>query len=128
MRRVMKRPARGSCLSLRAASLLEAVVAAVLFLTVFAAVMELIPRLTVRDDDALLVAEAEYRVGQTFEKYGTGLWPCGAYTEEYDWGRVTVLVRTYRDYADLQAVTISARIDGSNKRIIHKQLMECVQE
>lgn len=128
MRRVMKRPARGSCLSLRAASLLEAVVAAVLFLTVFAAVMELIPRLTVRDDDALLVAEAEYRVGQTFEKYGTGLWPCGEYTEEYDWGRVTVLVRTYRDYADLQAVTVMASIDGSNKQIIHKQLVECVQE
>lgn len=124
----MKRPARGSCLSLRAASLLEAVVAAVLFLTVFAAVMELIPRLTVRDDDALLVAEAEYRVGQAFEKYGTGLWPCGEYTEEYDWGRVAVLVRTYRDYADLQAVTVMARIDGSNKQIIHKQLVECVQE
>lgn len=51
---------------LRAASLLEAVVAAVLFLTLFAAVMELIPRLTVRGDDALLVAEAEYRVGRTF--------------------------------------------------------------
>lgn len=128
MRRVMKRPARGSCSGLRAASLLEAVVAAVLFLTVFAAVMELIPRLTVRDDDALLVAEAEYRVGQTFEKYGTGLWPCGEYTEEYDWGRVTVLVRTYRDYADLQAVTVMASIDGSNKQIIHKQLVECVQE
>lgn len=35
---------------LRAASLLEAVVAAVLFLTLFAAVMELIPRLTVRGE------------------------------------------------------------------------------
>ena len=34
---------------LKGASLLEAIVAAVLFLTVFAVVMELLPRLTVRD-------------------------------------------------------------------------------
>ena len=53
---------------LRGSSLLEAVVAAVLFLTVYAAVMELLPRLTVRDDDPLLVAEADYRVGRAFCK------------------------------------------------------------
>ena len=68
MRRVTGRLAHGLCRRLRAASLLEAVVAAVLFLTAFAAAMELVPRLTVRDDDALLVAEAEYRVGQVFGK------------------------------------------------------------
>ena len=113
---------------LRAASLLEAVVAAVLFLTLFAAVMELIPRLTVRGDDALLVAEAEYRVGRTFEKYGTGLWPCGQYAETYGWGAVTVYVERYRDFADLQLVTVSARISGSGRRIVHKQLVEWVRE
>ena len=41
----------------------------------FAAVMELIPRLTVRGDDALLVAEAEYRVGRTFENTAPGCGP-----------------------------------------------------
>ena len=48
MRRVTGRLAHGLCRRLRAASLLEAVVAAVLFLTAFAAAMELVPRLTVR--------------------------------------------------------------------------------
>ena len=79
---------------LRGSSLLEAVVAAVLFLTVYAAVMELLPRLTVPDDDALLVAEADYRVGRVFDKYGSGVWPCGEYTETYDWGTVTGPDRT----------------------------------
>lgn len=110
---------------LRGATLLEAIVAAVLFLTVFAAVMELLPRLTVRDDDALLVAEAEYRVSRAYDKYASGLWLAGEYAEDYDWGTVTVLVEPYRDFSDLQVLTVMARIDGSRKRITHKQLVAC---
>lgn len=110
---------------LKGASLLEAIVAAVLFLTVFVAVMELLPRLTVRDDDALLVAEADYRVGQAFGKYGSGVWPCGDYAETYDWGAVTVRIERYRDFTDLQIVTVAAHIDGSRKRITLKQLVQC---
>ena len=112
---------------LKGASLLEAIVAAVLFLTVFAVVMELLPRLTVRDDDALLVAEADYRVGRAFDKYATGMWPCGDYAEAYDWGTVMVWVEAYRGFSDLQVVTVSARIDGSRKRIVHRQLVECAE-
>lgn len=110
---------------LSGASLLEAIVAALLFLTVFAAVMELLPRLAVRDDDALLTAEAEYRVGRAFEKYGTGLWPGGEYTEVHDWGAITVQIAGYRDFGDIQQIDISARIDGSRKRIVFKQLVVC---
>lgn len=110
---------------LKGASLLEAIVAAVLLLTVFAAAMELIPRLTVPGDEALLVAEADYRVGRAFDKYATGLWPCGEYAEAYDWGAVTVLIESYRGFLDVQTVTVSARIDGSRKRITLKQLVEC---
>lgn len=110
---------------LRGATLLEAIVAAVLFLTVFAGAMELLPRLTVRDDDALLVAEAEYRVGRVFDKYASGLWPSGEYAETYDWGDVAIRVEPYRDFSDVQVQTITARIDGSRKRITHKQLVVC---
>ena len=127
MRRVTERLAHGLCRRLRAASLLEAVVAAVLFLTTFAAAMELVPRLTVRDDDALLVAEAEYRVEQAFGKYATGLWPCGEYAETYGWGAVTVHVERYRDFADMQVVTVTAQVGGGRKRIVHKQLVSCAQ-
>lgn len=125
MRRIIRICGRAGRRRLRAASLLEAIVAAVLFLTVFAAAMELLPRLTVRDDDALLVAEAEYRVGRAFDKYASGLWPAGEYAESYDWGTVTVLVEPYRDFRDLQVLTVTARIDGSRKRITHKQLVVC---
>lgn len=57
----MRRVKRASGGRLRAASLVEAVVAAVVLLIAFTAAMELLPRLTLRGDDALAVAEAEYR-------------------------------------------------------------------
>lgn len=127
MRRLTRGVVCGARHFLPGASLLEAVVAAVLFLTLFAAVMELVPRLTVRDDDALLVAEAEYRAGRAFEKYATGLWPCGEYAERQDWGDITVQVSSYGGHDGVRCVTVTARIDGSRKQIVLKQLVACVE-
>lgn len=120
MRRVKQR-------SLRAASLVEAIVAAVVLMIVFAATMELLPRLTLREENAPTVAEAEYRAAEAFDKYTSGLWPAGEYAERYDGGEITVRVEPYRHYGDLQLVTVAVRIDGSRKRIVHKQLVECAE-
>jgi len=111
----------------KAASLVEAVVAAVVLLVVFAATMELLPRLSVRDDEAPALAEAEYRATQVFAEYASGLWPAGRYTERYDGGEATVLVEPYRQYSDVQLITVEVRTDGSRKRIIHRQLVECAE-
>lgn len=127
MRRMTRSIVCGARRCLGGASLLEAVVAAVLFLTLFAAAVELVPRLTVRDDDALLVAEAEYRAGRAFEKYATGLWPCGEYAERQDWGEITVQVSAYGDHDGVRCVTVTARIDGSRKRVVLKQLVACAE-
>ena len=123
----MRRVKRASGGRLRAASLVEAVVAAVLLLIVFTAAMELLPRLTLRGDDALAVAEAEYRAVCAFDKYGSGVWPAGTYIERYGGGEATVRVEPYRQYRDVQLITIEVRIDGSRKRIVHRQLVECAE-
>ena len=123
----MRRVKRASGRRLRAASLVVAVVAAVLLLIVFSAAMELLPRLTLRGDDAPAVAEAEYRAVCTFDKYGSGVWPAGTYVERYGGGEATVRVEPYRQYNDVQLLTIEVRIDGSRKRIVHRQLVECAE-
>ena len=102
---------------LRGASLIEAIVAAVVFLLVFAAALEILPHLTVREDDTALLVEADYRMKRAFGKYATGVWPCGEYVEEYEWGRVTVTLKPYRGFSDLQAVDVWTIIKGSNKRL-----------
>lgn len=123
----MRRLRRPSAGKLRAASLVEAVVAAVVLLVAFAATMELLPRLTLRDDDAPAVAEAEYRAVCAFDKYGSGVWPAGTYVERYSGGVATVRVEPYRQYNDVQRITIEVRIDGSRKRVVHRQLVECAE-
>lgn len=123
----MRRVKRASGGRLRAASLVEAIVAAVVLLIAFTAAMELLPRLTLRGDDALAVAEAEYRAMCAFDKYGSGVWPAGTYVERYGGSEATVRVEPYRQYNDVQLITIEVRIDGSRKRIVHRQLVECAE-
>lgn len=110
---------------LRAASLVEAIVAAVVLMIVFATTMELLPSLSVRDDDGLRIAEAEYRMACVLRKYGSGIWPEGEYAEPYDGGEVTIRVERYRDYGDLQRLRVRVRIAGCRKRIEHEQLVDC---
>ena len=126
-RGLFRQGAAGRSRRLRAASLVEAVVAAVVLLIAFTAAMELLPRLTLRGDDALAVAEAEYRAMCAFDKYGSGVWPAGTYVERYGGGEATVRVEPYRQYRDVQLITIEVRIDGSRKRIVHRQLVECAE-
>lgn len=109
---------------LKGTALLEAVVASVLFLTVFAVTLELIPRLAVRDDDALRVAEADYRMMRAFEKYASGVWPEGSYVENYAWGTVSIRVCEYRSAEQVQSVEVSAEIEGSRRRTVFRQLVE----
>lgn len=110
---------------LKGTSLLEAVVASVLFLIVFLMTMELVPRLTVRDDEGVWTVEADYRMMRAFDKYATGLWPAGEYTEEYDWGNVIVKIAPYRTFADLQAVEVTVRINGVRRRMVYRQIIIC---
>lgn len=110
--------------NLRAASLVEAIVAAVVLMTVFAAAMELLPRLTLRQDDAPATAEAEYRAARAFDKYASGLWPAGTYAERHDGGQTTVRVEPYPRYGRTQLITVEVRIAGSKRRIIHRQIVE----
>ena len=63
----------------------------------------------------------------TFDKYGSGVWPAGTYVERYSGGVATVRVEPYRQYNDVQRITIEVRIDGSRKRIVHRQLVECAE-
>lgn len=109
---------------LKGATLLEAIVASVLLLTVFAVTMELLPRLAVRDDDALRIAQADYRVMRAFEKYAAGGWPEGEYVEDYEWGTVVIRVGGYRNSTSVQTVDVTARIVGVRRRITFRQVIE----
>jgi hypothetical protein len=110
--------------ALRGSTLPEAVVASTIFLTLFVQTLGVLPRLAVRDDDALLVAEAEYRTERAAERYGSGLWPDGEYAERYAWGGIAVRAEPCAAYPDVQVVTVRTHIDHSRRRIVLRRTVE----
>lgn len=112
----------GKCKQLlNGSSLLEAIVAAVIFLMVFAAVMELIPRLGVSHDNTLVLVEADRCTMQAFSKYATGEWPDGAYSEAHDWGELRIRLLPHPDFPDLQSVEVAAHLTADRKTIRIRQ-------
>ena len=90
--------------------------------------MELVPRLTVRDDDALLVTKAEYRVGDRFSgKYAAGLWPCGEYAESSTDGAASKFASLFTGISRTCRSSRSRRRSRAAEKIVHKQLVSIVQ-
>ncbi len=107
---------------LRAASLLEAIVASALFMTVFALSLELLPKLTV-SGDGLAAAGLRRTVESARRKYATGLWPAGEYTELYDCGRATIVIVPYRDFDDVATLRITA--ECGTETTVYTELVRC---
>ena len=74
---------------LPAASLLEAVVASVVLLIVFAASLETVVRLTAGPSDGIVCAEADYRAACTVSEIRQGAFSEGKTERSYGWGTLT---------------------------------------
>lgn len=115
LKRVLSAAFRGR--KLEGSSLLETIVASAVFLTAFVSAMELLPRLTTDDRDALLLVEAESCLARTCDEYASGLWPCGEYVGRYEWGEIVVEVGDCPKFAGMQTIIVRARIYGGRRAI-----------
>ena len=113
-------------MKLRASTLIETIIASVIFLAVFMISLETVSRLTVRNNDNIILVEADYRVKECFREYGDGRHENGQYTCEYDWGGITILIHPYRNYAGLQEITITADIESIAKRLELRHIIEMI--
>jgi len=110
---------------LKAASLIEAVVASVLFMIVFALSLELLPKLSVGSVDEFATVEVRQIAERSRRKYVAGLWPAGEYFERYDAGCVKIIISPYRNYEDVMVIKITA--ESGNVKIVQTELAECVE-
>lgn len=104
-------------LGLKAASLVEAVVASVIFLTVFAATLFTATRLTTGDKDRAVYIAADRAVRECTAEYSKGGYLNGKYEKVYDWGDVTVVISPYPGYPGLDRLSVTATFNNSNKRL-----------
>lgn len=108
---------------LPAASLLEAVVASVVLLIVFAASLETVVRLTAGPSDGIVCAEADYRAACTASEIRRGAFSEGKTERSYGWGTLTVLIEPYASCPALWQATLTVKIAGGRKRMEYRYLV-----
>lgn len=114
----------GAIKRLPAASLLEAVVASVVLLIVFAASLETVVRLTAGPSDGIVCAEADYRAACTASEIRRGAFSEGKTERSYGWGTLTVLIEPYASCPALWQATLTVKITGGRKRMEYRYLVD----
>jgi hypothetical protein len=95
---------------LAGSTLVEMIVASILFLVIFLLAIDTVTRVgTLRRDDALLAVEMDLKA--CIQEFSTAGTPLGAYRREYGWGGIDVAVKPYREMADIRELELICRID-----------------
>lgn len=109
---------------LPASSLLEAIVASVVLLIVFAASFETIVRLTAGPSDGIVCAEADYRAACVSGAIRAGVYGEGTTELTYDWGTLTVRIGPYGPCPALWQATLTVKIAGGRKKMEYRYLVD----
>jgi len=108
----------------KADTLVEVVVASVIFLIVFMIGFETLTRLTIREDEGLVLVEADRCIGECFREFSNGRYPLGQYERKYEWGSIEAVIAPYRDYRSLQMLTLKALLRENRRRIEYHYVIE----
>lgn len=125
-------PAQGGPLSamnpanstLRADTLIEAIVASVIFLLVFGISLETISRLSLYHNQDPLFVEVDYRLKSCFEEFSGGSYEYAVYHRKYTWGTITIDIKPYKEYSGIQEITLSAKIKHRLQSIEYRHLVK----
>lgn len=124
-------------MSLKAETIVQTLVAMLVFLTALLLTFSLFARLNVSDDDPFALAQAEEQVRSVIDDYKSGrqstvpaAWADAehAQTTEYEWGNMTVYAVPYKDYPDLAQLSVVAKIPSSRKEIRRTVLVEVTKD
>ncbi len=103
-------------------TIIEAIVASLIFMMVFAISLSTVTGFTLREHEGYALLEAERQLTACIDRYCGGIWPERTYGEEYEWGKITIKITPYESFENMQAVTLTAWLAGSRKTIEYRQL------
>lgn len=109
---------------LAGASLLESIVASIVFLIIFMLALDVLPRLSLQENHNIFMIKMESDIENIISKYGSGMYPTGHYIEPCIYGNIEISVLSYRDSNVLQVITIVVRLPRNNKQIEIRQIVE----
>ncbi len=107
--------------SLKAASLVEALVASVIFLTVFMIAMSSLTNIARINCIGPAPVDVEDAVKECMEKFAEQPAPSASY--EYEWGAVAIQAEQYKGVGGLLDVTVTARAHNNRYTVIYRYLI-----
>jgi hypothetical protein len=108
---------------LKGSSMIEAIVASLIFLTVFILSLSTLTRLTLREDEGYVLLEAQRAMTDCFRRYGDGTRAQGSYTDKFGWGEITTTINVYGEYEVIQQISLRATLSGSRKTMEYRRLV-----
>lgn len=107
-----------------ASSLLEAVVASVVLLAVFAASLETVVRLTTAPSEGMACVDADYRAACVASEIRRGAFEEGTTELSYGWGTLTVRIEPYAPCPALWQATLTVKIANGRKKMEYRYLVD----
>lgn len=105
--------------TLVASTLVETIVASVLFLAIFFVCVDTLTRLgAVRGDEALPAVEADLTA--CLHRLVTSAPEVGEYRHDYDWGAIDVVVRPYGELDGVRELALTARATGRRTIVLRR--------
>lgn len=111
-------------LELRGASILETIVASVIFMFVFVVSVDVVSRIVTKNDNYAEVIDMEHRMELCRKEFTASDHECGKYVRESRNGVITVTLGKYKDYDRLLELDIVGEMKSTGKRIVHSHIIE----
>lgn len=108
---------------LKASSLLEAVVASVLFMTVFTLSLETIGRITLHGEDLHALIAMDNALQNARNEYTQQPHENTSLTREFLWGTLDITLTPYKESQDLQLLRLKAENRHSHQVIQWRQIL-----
>lgn len=106
-----------------ASTLIEVLVASVIFLLLFAISMQTLGKITTKSSVAIEIMEAENKIAMLYRQ-SRGADIGTSTTKEYEWGQITAATTRYKDYSDITQLTITAYINRRATKIVRCYIIE----
>lgn len=108
---------KNNILVLKASTLLETIVASVIFLSVFTISLWTTTLLTSSTCGPGILVEVDYRLKECFRDYSSSYYTNGDYVRSFGWGNIHIDISFYQHYEDLRHIHLKAVIENDRKTI-----------
>lgn len=109
---------------LQASTLIEVIVASVLFLTILTIALHTVTSIATNRNQDYSIPQVDSRVKECLARYSSGEYTYGEFREQYPFGEILIVISKYEGYDSLKVIKIDAKMYGCNMLMSCKFLID----